>query len=227
MILPNLSDGPLTIETDASGGAIGAVLSQKGRPIAYHSRTLSASESNQSVIEREALAVVEAVRKWSQYVHSYRTVILTDQRSVAFIFSSNKSRIKNEKLIRWRLELSSYHFEIMYREGHLNTLADTLSRVATVSVSKLKQIHERLAHPGITRMWDYIRRYNLPYSVEEVKEMISKCQTCCECKPRFFKPPKSSKLVKAAKPFERLSIDIVGPKPISAKQNRYFFSVID
>ena len=227
LTLPVRSNGFLKIETDASGGAIGAVLSQNGCPITYHSRTLNASERNQSVIEREAAAIIDAVRKWSQYIQAYRTIIVTDQRSIAYIFSSNKSRIKNEKLSRWRLELSSYPFEITYREGRLNTLADTLSRVAAVSESKLKHFHDSLAHPGVTRMWDFVQRYRLPYSVAEVKKVIGQCRTCRECKPVFFKPPKSNKLIKSNKPFERLSIVIVGPKQISSSQNRFFLSVID
>ena len=85
---------PIVIQTDASGSAIGATLFQSCHPIGFFSRTLSPSERNQSVIEREAMAIIEAVRKWSDYVRSFKTIIKTDQKSVAYLFSTPKSRIK-------------------------------------------------------------------------------------------------------------------------------------
>lgn len=47
---------PFHITTDASNIAIGGVLSQSNRPIAYYSRTLNSAERNYSTIERELLA---------------------------------------------------------------------------------------------------------------------------------------------------------------------------
>jgi len=55
---------PFTVETDASDFAIAASLNQDGRPVAFHSRTLSPSEQRHSAVEKEAYAVVEALRKW-------------------------------------------------------------------------------------------------------------------------------------------------------------------
>ena len=63
---------PFNITTDASGCAVGAVLSQgeigKDRPIAYASRLLQGAELNYSTIEKECLAIVYAVRHFQLYV---------------------------------------------------------------------------------------------------------------------------------------------------------------
>jgi len=221
--IPKADAGPLLIETDASGNAIGAVLSQANLPIAYFSRTLQASERSHSVIEREAMAIVEACRKWSEYLYLFPTIVKTDQRSVSFLFSTNKSRIKNEKIARWRLELSNFKYDISYRKGSENILADTMSRAAAMSrfPKRLIDLHHSLAHPGLTRQWEYIQRHKLPFSLEEVRELLKTCRTCLECKPSFYKPPKSSKIIRAMKPFERLGMDIIGPKPVSSSQNRF------
>ena len=58
---------PYTLQTDASGRGLGAVLSQIGadgeeHPIAYASRKLLPREENYAVIEKECLAIVWALQ---------------------------------------------------------------------------------------------------------------------------------------------------------------------
>ena len=55
---------PFQIETDASDYAIAATLNQNGRPVAFFSRSLSGPELKYPSIEKEAVAIVEAIRKW-------------------------------------------------------------------------------------------------------------------------------------------------------------------
>jgi len=60
------------VETDASGHAIGGVLSQeqngKWKPIAFLSRTMQPAEQNYEIYDKELLAIVEALAKWRQYL---------------------------------------------------------------------------------------------------------------------------------------------------------------
>ena len=60
------------METDASGHAIGGVLSQeqegKWKPIAFLSRTMQPAEQNYEIYDKELLAIVEALAKWRQYL---------------------------------------------------------------------------------------------------------------------------------------------------------------
>ena len=217
-------DVPLTVETDASDYAISAVLNQSGRPIAFFSRTLNKSECNHPIIEKEAYAIVEACRKWKHYLLGKSFLIITAQKSVAFMFDSKKKgKIKNDKIMRWRIELSCYQFDIIYREGFSNVTADALSRnisaATTFNQDHLFEIHKSLCHPGITRMLHFLRIRNLPYSTEDVKRMIASCDDCCKLKPKFYKPD-NVKLVKATQPFEKLSIDFKGPVP-SITKNKY------
>lgn len=219
---------PLVVETDASDFAIAATLSQDGRPIAFFSRTLNSSEQKHSSIEKEAQSIVEAVRKWRHYLASHHFTLITDQKSVSFMFDIKHSgKIKNDKILRWRLELSPYSFDIQYRPGNLNVPADALSRVSgSMTMDGLSELHASLCHPGVVRMIHFIRTKNLPYSVEDVKKVTRACRVCCECKPRFYKPEQAT-LIKAMRPFERISMDFKGPLPSSSAQNKYLLIVVD
>ena len=214
LVCPNESD-LLVVETDASDRCLSASLNQNGRPVAFFSRTLNNHEKHHSSVEKEACAIVEAVRKWRHYLCGRRFLLLTDQQAVSFIFDSGKhGKIKNDKLLRWRIELSCHDFDIKFRPGRDNAAADCLSRVTASipSYDSLQEIHNALCHPGITRMIHLIRSRNLPYSVEDVKKVVSKCTVCAKLKPIFYRPS-NPPLVKATQPMERLSIDFKGPLP--------------
>lgn len=223
-------DLPLEVETDASEYAISAVLSQLGKPVAFFSRTLNKSELKHSSIEKEAYAIVESVKKWRHLLLGRHFKLVTDQKCVSFMFDTKiSSKIKNEKIQRWRIELACFSYDIVYRAGKLNYGADMLSRCSSVSNvcdrDKLLKIHSSLCHPGVVRMYHFVKSKNLPYSVSDVRAMISQCNICCKVKPNFFKP-RDAQLIKATQPFERLSIDFKGPLP-TVSRNKYMLTVVD
>ena len=123
------------------------------------------------------------------------------------------SKIKNDKIMRWRMELSCFDFNIVYRPGKENISSDTFSRSYCSSTGMghrpLLDLHESLCHPGVTRMYHFVKSKNLPYSVEDGQRMSSSCKVCAECKPRFYRP-ENSHLIKATQPFERLNVDFKG-----------------
>lgn len=118
------------LTTDASQYALGAVLSQgpigKDLPLSFASRTLNKAERNYSTIEREFLAIVWACQFYRPYLWGRSFRILTDHRPLTYVFSiSNPS----SRLMKFRLKLEEFQYEIIYKPGKANTNADSLSRI--------------------------------------------------------------------------------------------------
>ena len=116
---------PFALETDASGKGIGAVLLQEGRPVAYMSQKLSERNQGKSVYERELMAIVLAIQKWRHYLLGQHFIVYTDQKSLKFLLDQ---RIGGEEQNKWVAKLMGYDFEIRYKVGSKNKVADALSR---------------------------------------------------------------------------------------------------
>ena len=130
---PNFSREFL-IHTDASGYGVGSVLSQKhiedGEEkevvIAYASRHLNDVEKNWSTIEKEAYAIVHAVKQFYPYLYGRKFQVLSDHKPLRELL---KKKDTSAKLARWALCLQDYDIDIEYRSGKTNQNADCLSRI--------------------------------------------------------------------------------------------------
>ena len=135
------------------------------------------------------MAIIEAVRKWRHLLLRNQFKLITDQRSVAFMFDNRKkTKIKNSKIQCWRMELAEFSYTILNRPGSDNIVPDALTRAfcaTTLSQKSLSDIHSCLCHPGVTRMLHFVKSKNLLFSTEEVKRVCSNCHICSELKPKF------------------------------------------
>ncbi|KAL4085061.1 hypothetical protein QTP88_027899 [Uroleucon formosanum] len=126
---------PFIITCDASNYAVGCVLSQgvipADLPIAYASRTLNKAEINYSTTEKELVAIMFGVKQFRPYVYGQKFTIITDHKPLTWLFSVKDP---GSRLLRWRIKLDEFDYEIQYKSGKTNLNADALSRIKEINL---------------------------------------------------------------------------------------------
>lgn len=123
---------PITLETDASDFAVGAVLSQTfpdnlRHPIAFFSKKMDPAQCNYEIHDKELLAIVLAFKNWRHYLEgsAHDVQVLTDHRSLEYFKTSKQL---NRRQARWSEFLADFNFTITYRPGTLGGQPDALTR---------------------------------------------------------------------------------------------------
>ena len=86
-----------------------------------------------SIIEKEALSLLIAIRRFSIYFDLHEVIVYTHHDSLIFLDRMSNT---NNKLLRWRLELQEYKLLIKHRKGKDNVIPDILSRPPEVDITK-------------------------------------------------------------------------------------------
>ena len=133
-------DADLSIMTDASNTAVGAVLQQLvaniWKPIAYYSRKLTPAETRYSTFDRELLAIYQAIRHFQHYVEGQQFHILTDHKPLIYSLFSSSHRYSPRQLRHLDL-ISQFTSDIRHVKGQDNSPADALSRIDIQAVHQL------------------------------------------------------------------------------------------
>ena len=97
-------------------------------PSGYWSKTLNSAEQNYSATERECYSVVWAITTLRPYIEGQKFVVRTDHDALRWLLTLSDP---SGRLMRWRLRLSEFDFEIKYRPGRVHQVPDALSRLIT------------------------------------------------------------------------------------------------
>ena len=114
------------VEIDASVTTIGAILSQEKTPIAYFSEKLNEAKHKYSSYGKEIYAIVQALKKWRNYLKPKEFVLYTDIHTLQFIISQPKV---NQIHAKWVEFLQNFTFVIKHTSGKTNKVVDELSRI--------------------------------------------------------------------------------------------------
>ena len=90
LLMPNYSK-PFEIESDASLYATRAVLLQQDtngewHPVAFHLQSMSPTERNYQVDDRELMAIIRALHDWRCYIYGspFIMIVWTDHHNLTF-----------------------------------------------------------------------------------------------------------------------------------------------
>ena len=124
-------EGLITVRTDASDYAIGAYLCQLQdgieRPIEFVSKSLIKEQIRWSTPEKEGYAIYFCLMELECHLRGRKFLLQTDHANLTHINLSG-----SPKVIRWKLALQEFDFEIQHIKGVHNTVADALSRLRPV-----------------------------------------------------------------------------------------------
>ena len=119
---------PFQIESNALKVATGAVLTQLDsngdrHPCAFLSKTLSLTEQNYEIYDRELLGIVRALDEWRHYIQGspHRTIVYSDHKNLT------TAQKLNQQQARWSLYLSEFDLHLIHIPGMKMILSDVMN----------------------------------------------------------------------------------------------------
>jgi transposase InsO family protein len=232
---------PFILTTDASNDALGAILIQgdirRDLPVAYASRTLNAAERNYSTVEKELLAIIWGCKHFRPYLLGRKFTVVTDYRPLVWIFNVKDP---SSRLLRWRLKLEEYEYNILYKRGSSNINADALSRIDVAEETtptekeKLKIFQEMHMKPtgghlGMNKTYERMKLFTVwPGMKKETENFIKKCEICQKNKITQHKVKMPLQITTTPEVvWEKCCMDIVGPLTITTEGHNYILTFHD
>ncbi|KAD4180145.1 hypothetical protein E3N88_28736 [Mikania micrantha] len=142
------------VECDASSERVGAILTQNDHQVAYFSKIFSPSNRLKYAYDRELLALVLAIQKWSHYLLGQHFFVKIDHHTLKFLLDQ---RIITTEQQKWLLKLMPFGFTIIHQAGKVNRGADAMSRRTELLTLAIPQCLDRDLRK--TRSWRISQDY--------------------------------------------------------------------
>lgn len=224
-------DKEVVLRTDASTVGVGGLLLQRAadgteEPVCFVSKAFSPAETRWSTIEQEAFAIFFGITSLSHHLLGHRFLVETDHRNLVFM-----DKATAPKIVRWRLRLQEYDFEVRHIAGKDNPVADGLSRCLVLQhVDEIKQAHNAVVgHRGVRKTLDALHAlgYDWPGMSGDVEEFVRSCPTCQKVRLGQGSFAAAIRTTAVTEPFEVVAIDAVGPLPEDSVGNKYILVAVD
>ncbi|XP_050876328.1 uncharacterized protein LOC127080035 [Lathyrus oleraceus] len=202
--------------------------------IHYANNVLNDAQVNYATTEKELLAIVYALEKNWSYLIGLKIVCYTDHAAIKYLITKADSK---PRIIRWMLLLQEFDLEIRDKKGTENLVADHLSRLINLKVTKqergvLKEfIDEKLIMiqeiPWFVDLANYKVTGMIPedFNWQQNKKFLRDATYYVWDDPYLFKIGVGD-LLRRSKDFFRWGIDFVGPFP-SLYSNEYILVAVD
>lgn len=226
---PILAPFDLNLETvisaDASSYGLGAVLLQRQRegdlkPVAYISRSMTATEQRYAQIEKEALAFTWACERLQDYLIGLEFHIQTDHKPLVPLFSTKNLEELPLRVQRFRLRMMRFRFSISHIPGKDLITADMLSRAPTGDHSSADDLLQEEVAAFVNGVIE-----NLPATEMQLKRIMqyqkedSTCQQLTEyCSAGWPQQKKAVPLL--LRPFYSASAEIAVENGLLMRGNR-------
>ena len=213
-----------TVSADASSYGLGAVLMQKQsnhqwKPVAYASRSLTATEQKYAQIEKEALGITWACERFSDYLIGMNFRIETDHKPLTSLLGVKNLEELPARIQRFRMRLMRYTFTVTHIPGKDLTIADTLSRAPTATASDADtQFYQD------TEMFVNTVMSSLPATEKRLAEIMQKQEEdeVCRQLKQFCQAgwPDQHEVPEALKPYYSVSAELTIYKGLLMRSNR-------
>jgi hypothetical protein len=134
------SGSPVHLYTDASdygiGGYLCQLISDKQYPIHFLSKSFDKVQLRWSTPEKEAYAIYYSLTKMQHLLRDIHFTLFTDHKNLTYTYSSG-----SPKVLRWKLAIQEFDFDIVHVPGEQNIAADAFSRLCPVDCVETIQVY--------------------------------------------------------------------------------------
>jgi transposase InsO family protein len=242
------ANSPIFLMTDASDYGIGSYCFQrvdnKEQPVAFVSKSLSKSQLNWAIIQKEAFAIFYSLQQLSSILRDRTFTVLTDHRNLKFI--ENHS---NPMIYRWWVSIQEFDFILKDILGKDNEVADGFSRLVKNEMTDkqllitamliatpmsqevfnmISSVHNSVnGHHGVDRTMKCLSRIDDSKHIKNLRAyvhlFIKKCPFCQKIDMLKFPIHASPFTTSTYYPMECLNIDFIGP----FHDKKYILVIID